>query len=975
MPDYLTKGKHKGDESNVKTLSYNNTGIPLPLKEKYENLSGFSFDDVRISYNSDRPDRLCALAYTEGNRVYIGPGQENCLEHELGHVVQQKQGQVKPNGYINGLPLNTDSQLESRADSFRNETVCLPELNYSSGAWSLSSGLGSYGETCIQAKWKKSKIFTGNIYENRKMASTLSYVGEAYKNISKMVDLVYNRDTGELYIDGEKVPYTDDKVKKELERDLESETQEGTVKEELPTVSEDAYPGLEFEIGYLKRLNQSLDVVRGIDIDSPDVITSDKLYAVIYEEALRRTKRYLYKRYLEAHEGVKNLRAYGRTGRTIYRDLLTDRNMYYKEYKDCFKPMQSFYEETEMEMRNMAVERITSEIKRVWNNIQYKKQFLLSKEKRTMIAIHGGIYDEKGFRKAVYEEALVRTKRYIWSKYQETCMGVLRLRTYGRTKGERYKELLAERTRLLNEGKNCTKPEQFYIDEVEQEWAAQSRMSVDFSDASQKQARTGKSYIEQTRENLLRQSLLVLPEGLPLAGIFPNQEAVYFEKGKRRESLFPELNKHADSLILKYRLHTGDGGIIEAESGCVCIMYLKERQGEGFLYKPAFGISGYFSGKGTEGVKTGFEAMGIPKDLLEAKDKPAALKAYLAQCSLLGLRRPSMQACLSYLQDAEIYDKVERWKPVICAEPAIVMAIHNLYPDTAELVLSYPYHGRLVDVSSHKSPVPKYTCARCALAEKSFGAAVISPDGKSIIRERVRMGIKNPHRLWQLFKEHFVRNPDREPLKSDGPAYYERKSIMETTKDENLWKHVQMQRFLRMCLDYKFYHGSKEFQNQPGTVFYEPGESHGQSGQQARAAFGSGVRPVTGGRQYAAGIADDQGRRIEIIDSPSSDNNCFFAALQSATGVAVDANNARRILRDTLNRQNIFMDGRMVGGRDLEALRALNQQTFSAIFRTTGFTVQVYGRTGLLQSTNYGTVTNQTPVIINLGFYHYVAKV
>lgn len=93
-----------------------NTGIPSAMQERFEASSGLSFDDVRIHYNSPRPAKLGALAYTQGTQVYIGPGQERHLKHELGHVLQQKRGLVKADGHLNGLPVNRDPGLERTAD-------------------------------------------------------------------------------------------------------------------------------------------------------------------------------------------------------------------------------------------------------------------------------------------------------------------------------------------------------------------------------------------------------------------------------------------------------------------------------------------------------------------------------------------------------------------------------------------------------------------------------------------------------------------------------------------------------------------------------------------------------------------------------------------------------------------------------------------------------------------------------------------
>lgn len=94
------------------------TGISDSLKYQFESKSGYSFDDVRVHYNSEKPAQFQALAYTQGNQVYIGPGQEKHLKHELAHVVQQKQGIVRANSKVNGQPLNTEKALERAADNY-----------------------------------------------------------------------------------------------------------------------------------------------------------------------------------------------------------------------------------------------------------------------------------------------------------------------------------------------------------------------------------------------------------------------------------------------------------------------------------------------------------------------------------------------------------------------------------------------------------------------------------------------------------------------------------------------------------------------------------------------------------------------------------------------------------------------------------------------------------------------------------------
>jgi len=98
------------------TSTSNRTGIPDSLKVQFENTSGFSFDDVKVHYNSSKPAQLQALAYTQGNQVYIAPRQEKHLGHELRHVVQQKAGIVKPTTFLNGVAINDNVNLEKEAD-------------------------------------------------------------------------------------------------------------------------------------------------------------------------------------------------------------------------------------------------------------------------------------------------------------------------------------------------------------------------------------------------------------------------------------------------------------------------------------------------------------------------------------------------------------------------------------------------------------------------------------------------------------------------------------------------------------------------------------------------------------------------------------------------------------------------------------------------------------------------------------------
>lgn len=63
--------------------------MPDHMKTGIEELSGFSMDDVRVHYNSDKPSTVQALAYTQGTDIHVAPGQEQHLPHEAWHVAQQ----------------------------------------------------------------------------------------------------------------------------------------------------------------------------------------------------------------------------------------------------------------------------------------------------------------------------------------------------------------------------------------------------------------------------------------------------------------------------------------------------------------------------------------------------------------------------------------------------------------------------------------------------------------------------------------------------------------------------------------------------------------------------------------------------------------------------------------------------------------------------------------------------------------------
>jgi len=110
-----TQGQNSINPSSIQMK--NNTGLPNQLKSGIENLSGFSMNDVKVHYNSPKPAQLQAHAYAQGTNIHLGPGQEKHLPHEAWHVVQQKQGRVKPTMQMKGqFNINDDPGLEKEAD-------------------------------------------------------------------------------------------------------------------------------------------------------------------------------------------------------------------------------------------------------------------------------------------------------------------------------------------------------------------------------------------------------------------------------------------------------------------------------------------------------------------------------------------------------------------------------------------------------------------------------------------------------------------------------------------------------------------------------------------------------------------------------------------------------------------------------------------------------------------------------------------
>ncbi len=117
-----TEGKLRAAPIQTKPAGQN--GLPADLNSKLQGTLNSDFSDVKIHQDAQSATDVGALAYTQGNDVHFAPGQydphsskgQELIGHELTHVVQQRQGRVRPTTQAKGLPVNDDPGLEAEAD-------------------------------------------------------------------------------------------------------------------------------------------------------------------------------------------------------------------------------------------------------------------------------------------------------------------------------------------------------------------------------------------------------------------------------------------------------------------------------------------------------------------------------------------------------------------------------------------------------------------------------------------------------------------------------------------------------------------------------------------------------------------------------------------------------------------------------------------------------------------------------------------
>ncbi|MFH7015510.1 DUF4157 domain-containing protein [Flavobacterium sp. FlaQc-47] len=191
------KAKELQDNRSASVLQKkaNNTGLPENLKSGLENISGHSMDDVKVHYNSGKPAQLQAHAYAQGTDIHIASGQEKHLPHEAWHVVQQKQGRVKPTLQMKGkVNVNDDKGLEKEADVMGAKAMTVQRKengkahNAGCGCGSCNTSKNDNKNSDVSSSGVYQLMICGSCHQNNSHApSCKHYTGPKHASKSKKV--------------------------------------------------------------------------------------------------------------------------------------------------------------------------------------------------------------------------------------------------------------------------------------------------------------------------------------------------------------------------------------------------------------------------------------------------------------------------------------------------------------------------------------------------------------------------------------------------------------------------------------------------------------------------------------------------------------------------------------------------------------------------------------------------------------------
>ncbi len=156
--------QQSGDAVGPAVQRKSQSNLPQGLKSGMEAISGHNLDDVNVHYNSPKPAAIQAHAFAQGTEIHLGAGQEKHLPHELGHVVQQKSGDVPVTKQLKGkVGINDDPRLEADATRLGERALQVTCVSPNNGGF---SGLVQKKSIRKQSRTVENKRASGGIKTN-----------------------------------------------------------------------------------------------------------------------------------------------------------------------------------------------------------------------------------------------------------------------------------------------------------------------------------------------------------------------------------------------------------------------------------------------------------------------------------------------------------------------------------------------------------------------------------------------------------------------------------------------------------------------------------------------------------------------------------------------------------------------------------------------------------------------------------------
>lgn len=99
-------------------------GLPPNVQAQMEGHFKTDLSQLKVKPNSTEANALQAKAFARGSEIHFASGEyqpnttqgKELIGHEVAHTVQQKKGEVKPTGNLNGKAINDNPGLEKAAD-------------------------------------------------------------------------------------------------------------------------------------------------------------------------------------------------------------------------------------------------------------------------------------------------------------------------------------------------------------------------------------------------------------------------------------------------------------------------------------------------------------------------------------------------------------------------------------------------------------------------------------------------------------------------------------------------------------------------------------------------------------------------------------------------------------------------------------------------------------------------------------------